>query len=136
LRNASKYSLEKSPERRATTPNAVTQAFDKPDLSRVVYKPTYERLSSQQNDYKESVSQSGYNRFSPANNRVEEVFAAKTDFTPPIASSKDQFLKQRPNSGHTREPLYQTQNNLQSSKFDNMINSSEGFSSKYARDIP
>lgn len=81
------------------TPNAVSNSYDQTDFNRVSYKPANERTSNQK-DLKESISNYN-NRYS---GRFEDQAPPqKTDFS---ASGKDQFLKQRSNSGNGRDPLY------------------------------
>lgn len=58
----------------------------------------------------------------------------------PTSSQKEPLTNARPGSGHGRDPLYQTQNNITSTmKFDNLMgggpSNSEGFASKYGQDL-
>ena len=61
---------------------------------------------------------------------MDRHLPSKTDFNVNQGSTSKEFsLKQRPNSGNGRDPLYQTQkSNLESMKYDNlMMGKSDGF---------
>ena len=136
LKMAARYSQEQRSStdnnaKRSVTPNAAPQSYEPLGQNRVAYKPTYERIAPQHNDIKESMSQGG-GGFGYRPNLPEKTDFANPSASMPTSSHKDHsYMQQRPGSSNGRDPLYQTQNNLQSMKYDHLMSNSDGFTSKY-----